>query len=319
MRGCARYPLPRQDILALCEPKIYRADLRARQLQLLPSAKPLTERFGSEFFRTLPKLPGVYLMFDRQGRCIYVGQSQNLRQRVTSYRHVHPERNSRKIIRLVHTVDRIEWEICLDSMAAKLRENSLLRQHRPRFNTLNTYPKIHCFLGLRIGAGRLDFRYTRQELTDDFTYFGAFKSGCLMGFAALLRLLWLAVSQKPALDEYPRQLLAASPPKNFTIEINSTQEEAISRLLVDFFAGYSDGIQTWLKQCFPALTEMSKFQQALVTSDFEQLNQFFSLGPERNAILKARHRLQEQLIAQEQLDDLLVDWKSDRRTGHVEG
>ena len=80
----------------------------SQQLRLLPAPKPLTERFGAAFFRGLPRAPGVYRMFDETGLLLYVGQSRDLHDRLNSYRHVHPDRESRKTVRLVHLVRRIE-------------------------------------------------------------------------------------------------------------------------------------------------------------------------------------------------------------------
>src|SRR5262245_2917975 len=116
----------------------------ATQLHLLPAFSPLTARLGAEFFRSLPKCPGVYLMRDEQDRLIYVGKAKNLRQRLNSYRH--SARASRKTVRLVHTVRRIEWETCDSDEAAQLRENDLIRRYRPRFNRLGTWPKANCFI-----------------------------------------------------------------------------------------------------------------------------------------------------------------------------
>ena len=122
---------------------------RPRQLRLFAPPKPLTERFGAEFFRAIPAVPGVYRMFDGEGRIIYIGQSQNLRDRLNSYRHVHPERDSRKTVRLVHEVRRIEWEICDSPASARLRENELLRTLRPRFNRVNVWPWACFYLAWR--------------------------------------------------------------------------------------------------------------------------------------------------------------------------
>ena len=69
----------------------------SQQLRLLPAPKPLSERFGAAFFRGIPGAPGVYRMFDDAGLLLYVGQSRDLRDRLNSYRHVHPDRDSRKI------------------------------------------------------------------------------------------------------------------------------------------------------------------------------------------------------------------------------
>ncbi|MEO6183472.1 MAG: nucleotide excision repair endonuclease, partial [Verrucomicrobiota bacterium] len=119
------------------------------QLRLLPVSKPLAERFDAPFFRSIPKQPGVYLMRDSDDQLLYVGKSVNLRQRLSSYRYLQPEKHSRRLIRLVHAVRKISWEICETGQDAELRENLLLRTHRPKFNRMNTYPNAYFFIGLR--------------------------------------------------------------------------------------------------------------------------------------------------------------------------
>lgn len=80
-----------------------------KQLRLLPAPTPLTDRLGATFFRGIPGVPGVYRMFDGAGLLLYVGQSRDLHDRLNSYRHVHPDRDSRKTVRLVHLVRRSAW------------------------------------------------------------------------------------------------------------------------------------------------------------------------------------------------------------------
>jgi GIY-YIG catalytic domain len=107
-----------------------------QQLRLLPAPKPLNDRLGAAFFRGIPRAPGVYRMFDEAGLLLYVGQSSDLRDRLNSYRHVHPDRDSKKTNKLVHLVRRIEWEVCDSAVSAVLMENELLRTLRPRFNRM---------------------------------------------------------------------------------------------------------------------------------------------------------------------------------------
>ena len=50
------------------------------QLWLFPPPKPLVERLGEEFFRTLPTGPGVYFMCGSTEGVLYVGKARNLRE-----------------------------------------------------------------------------------------------------------------------------------------------------------------------------------------------------------------------------------------------
>src|SRR5947208_7663079 len=75
-----------------------------KQVNLFPAVKPLCERFGAEFFRSAPRLPGVYIMTGESERVLYIGQSKNLRHRLGSYKNARRDRVARKIVRLVHEV-----------------------------------------------------------------------------------------------------------------------------------------------------------------------------------------------------------------------
>src|SRR5205814_7898791 len=70
----------------------------AQQLRFFKRPKPLLDRFGAEFFRSLPSKPGVYIMSGEAGRVLYVGQSKNLRVRLGTYRNANPCHISRKTI-----------------------------------------------------------------------------------------------------------------------------------------------------------------------------------------------------------------------------
>lgn len=124
-------------------------------------------------------------MFGDAGELLYVGQSRDLRDRLNSYRHVRPDRDSRKTVRLVHLVRRIEWEVCDTAVSAVLRENELLRTLRPRFDRMNVYPKACFFIALDREEGLLRLRLTRDTATPG-KLFGAFR-GAAWSFAALCR------------------------------------------------------------------------------------------------------------------------------------
>src|SRR5260221_1488827 len=148
------------------------------QLRLFPAPKPLVERFGAGFFKRVPREPGVYLMSGEAERLLYVGKANNLRQRLGSYKNAQPERVSRKTIRLVHQVRTITWEVHSSPETALLRENELLRLHKPKFNVMNTRPEHYVFFGLSATARHgISFRLTKTAKAEPGEQlFGAFKA-----------------------------------------------------------------------------------------------------------------------------------------------
>jgi hypothetical protein len=192
------------------------APLREKQLWLLDPPRPLRERLGDEFFSGAPPRPGVYLMTGGDGRVLYVGQSGNLRRRLASYKNARPGRVSRKLAKLVHEVSRITWEVCPDVGQARLRENELLRLHRPRFNVVNRYPEGHSFIGLDVKGGTIELRLTRAVSADERLH-GAFK-GAPWSCASLCRCLWWLVRGPCGLEAFPRALLGVRAPSRFVVE-----------------------------------------------------------------------------------------------------
>jgi len=289
----------------------------SQQLRLFDAhPKPLLERLGQEFFKAIPRCPGVYLMHSEHDKVLYVGQSGNLRSRLNSYKNANPAHLTPKVIRLVHEARRITYEVCGSHEKARLRENDLLRSLRPKFNRMNTFPKAHCFIGIEYSNGALTLCLTREAPASG-QFFGAFKSGALYAYAALLRLLWSFWNRPDSLDCYPRRLLLQKPPAEFEFAVaNPAQLDCPPKeiiMLEEFLSGDSDSIT----HCFEAeLKPSCLFHQQLIQDDLEILRHFYDFGPRRNKVLRIHHQLEGQLILQEQLDDLLVTdvWKELRPT-----
>lgn len=266
---------------------------RAKQLWLLPPPRPFTERFGDAFFRALPREPGVYSYFDGAGRLLYVGKAKNLRQRVGSYRYVHPDRDSRKTWRLVNAVREIRWEICADHAAALLHENRLLREFRPRFNRANVWPWSAVYLGLRADGEELRLRVGR-ELTPEFEWFGSFKAFAIYAFHALRRLVR---------DCYGD---AIAPLSHFTTngerEFGFTGQTAEANSWRRFFAGDSRELLDHFEARALAYGSRNLACQNLVLNDLILLEQFYERGPLRNQRMTGAQRL----LSPEQMSDWLA-------------
>ena len=108
--------------------------MAAGQLWLFPPPRTLVERFGENFFHELPEQPGVYFFCGSEAGVLYVGKAKNLRKRISSYRVSNPERLSRRVIRLLNQVTRIEYDVCASERAASHREELLISVLAPKFN-----------------------------------------------------------------------------------------------------------------------------------------------------------------------------------------
>ena len=97
--------------------------------------------------RSLPKTPGVYLLKDASGTVIYVGKAGSLRSRVGSYFVASADLGPKKqpLLELVSDFDTIESE---GEWEALLMEARLIKDIRPRYNTLLTDDKTYPYLAV---------------------------------------------------------------------------------------------------------------------------------------------------------------------------
>lgn len=122
----------------------------------------------------LPTGPGVYIMRDARGAVLYIGKATNLRSRVRSYFGGH---DPRPFVRLLDTLlDDVEVVLSLNPKEALLLENTLIKQHRPRFNFMLRDDKN--YLSLRIDTRHAWPRVelVRRLADDGARYFGPYHS-----------------------------------------------------------------------------------------------------------------------------------------------
>ncbi len=96
-----------------------------------------------------PKVPGVYLMKDREGRVLYVGKAKDLRSRVASYFQPGADLlNTRgpDICRMIEQVCDVDFIECDTEVDALLKENRLIKDIQPPHNVAlkdgKTFPYI---------------------------------------------------------------------------------------------------------------------------------------------------------------------------------
>lgn len=264
------------------------------QLKLLETCSVFKHRFDRTFFRSLPDCAGVYFMCDAADRIIYVGKAKNLRQRIGSYRYA-DSRCSRKTARLIARVASIRWQECASEEMALLEENRLLRELRPRFNRMNTWPKASQFVRLIANSSLVQLSLTPQA---DAQCFGAFKGASRDSFGALLRLLWTLDHDYATL---PRSLLLQRPRSCY--EFSPGRAEAWLRALQASLRGECEELVN--RFAAVAAREECPFYSAFRQADLAAVEQFFRIGPQRNRRLRLQFGAEE-MIGQEELDDLIV-------------
>ncbi len=122
--------------------------------------------------KRFPKLPGVYLMRDKEGQVIYVGKAKDLRSRVGCYFQGNDERYQISfLMRRVYHVDKI---VTQNEREALVLERDLITKYKPRYNIRLKDDKA--FLSIRIDENadwpRLELVRKRED--DGARYFGPY-------------------------------------------------------------------------------------------------------------------------------------------------
>ncbi len=286
--------------------------LSPKQLWLLNYKNPLLARFGREFFRALPKVPGVYTMRGENGEILYVGKAKVLKARLMSYTRATSDNSSRKVLRLLHLVRKIDVERLADEQSALLRENQLLRTHRPHFNVVNTSP--HTYLFFHLQAEEEGVR-SHLAMSRDARYehvYGSFKGLGLVYRAhkALLRLFWIAFHPCRNGFELPAQLTNHRKLVHHLLtwpESTTPKERTeLFRKLRRFLKGTSDQFLSDLCERILVREDMAPFMNRSIQDDLETLKEFYGRCAQRNQKIKRTFKRDTHLMPQNELDDYLV-------------
>ncbi len=122
--------------------------------------------------REAPLESGVYLMKDSEGRIIYIGKAKVLRNRLSSYFSGKKEIKTRHLVSRIGT---IEYIVTKDEYEALLLENTLIKQHSPRYNVNLKDGKSYPVIRVTSEDFPRVFR-TRRIVPDGSLYFGPFPS-----------------------------------------------------------------------------------------------------------------------------------------------
>ncbi|MDP6542171.1 MAG: excinuclease ABC subunit UvrC [Phycisphaerales bacterium] len=141
----------------------------------------------AKFSSLLPDFPGVYMMKDSAGTILYVGKAGSLKKRVGSYFRkstvVGPWKQG-----MLPEIDFVETIDCEDDWEALLLESRLIKDHRPKYNSMlldgKTYPYIVVtikdeFPGVFVTRSPRDKEFRGAKLFGPFASSGALNNAVL--------------------------------------------------------------------------------------------------------------------------------------------
>ena len=127
-----------------------------------------------EKLETLPRMPGVYLMKNKDGKIIYVGKSKCLKNRVSSY--FHPSGQSLKTQKLVSNIFDFEIIVTRSEAEALVLENELIKRHNPKYNIKLKDAKTYPYIRMSVTDGFPSLSLARRRNNKNDLYFGPYTS-----------------------------------------------------------------------------------------------------------------------------------------------
>lgn len=124
----------------------------------------------------LPDKPGVYLLKDAQGRVLYVGKAQSLRNRVRQYWQAGRSGAPLRIESAIDQVVDVETTLTDTVSEALLLEANLVKRYQPRFNVRLKDDKSYPFIKVTLADDFPRIERTRKLPNDGSRYFGPYAS-----------------------------------------------------------------------------------------------------------------------------------------------
>lgn len=138
---------------------------------------PVSKTVGAFNFREelhkLPRKPGVYIMHDAADTIIYVGKAKVLHNRVRSYFQANVGRGP-AIDQMIRQIAWFEYIVTDSELEALILENNLIKEHRPKYNTLLVDDKTYPYIKVTTGEAYPRIVFSRTRKKDKAQYFGPF-------------------------------------------------------------------------------------------------------------------------------------------------
>ncbi|MFQ8696662.1 MAG: excinuclease ABC subunit UvrC [Alitiscatomonas sp.] len=247
-----------------------------------------------EELKKLPASPGVYIMHDRHDEIIYVGKAISLKNRVRQYFQESRSKTA-KIEKMVSRIARFEYIITDSELEALVLECNLIKEHRPRYNTMLKDDKTYPYIKVTMDEAFPRVLFSRTMKKDKCRYFGPYTSaGAVKDTIDLIHKLW---KLRTCTRRLPQDIGKERPCLNYHIKQCQapcqgyiSQEEygkAVAQTL-DFLNGKYEPVLSMLEE---------KMMQASDEMDFETAIEY------RELVNSVKQVAQNQKITSQSMED----------------
>lgn len=247
-----------------------------------------------EELKKLPASPGVYIMHDRHDEIIYVGKAISLKNRVRQYFQESRSKTA-KIEKMVSRIARFEYIITDSELEALVLECNLIKEHRPRYNTMLKDDKTYPYIKVTMDEAFPRVLFSRTRKKDKCRYFGPYTSaGAVKDTIDLIHKLW---KLRTCTRRLPQDIGKERPCLNYHIKQCQapcqgyiSQEEygkAVAQTL-DFLNGKYEPVLSMLEE---------KMMQASDEMDFETAIEY------RELLNSVKQVAQKQKITSQSMED----------------
>ena len=219
----------------------------------------------------LPTQPGVYMMRGARGQVLYVGKSASLRNRVRSYFGAQAS-TAFRTRELVSQIKDFEYIVTESEQEALLLENSLIKQHKPRFNARLKDDKTYPYIKVDLDEPFPRIYVTRSTSRDNGRYFGPFASaGSVRKTLDLLNRLFPYRSctktitgndDRPCLEYFIKRCVAPC-----TGYVNQDEYRLVINQILLFLEGKTREVVTELKSAMKDASDQLEFERAAALRD----------------------------------------------------
>ncbi len=119
--------------------------------------------------------PGVYLFKNSEGEALYVGKAKDLKKRLYSYFKPNPDFSPKNTL-MMSRANTFEVIVTVTEKEALILENTLIKEHRPKFNIAWRDDKAYPYIKIDNEGEYPRLLTTRKRLKDNALYFGPYTS-----------------------------------------------------------------------------------------------------------------------------------------------